>query len=134
MPQAASCSAFRDVLRIAAGLRREGFLQRFTGDLVRHDKRSLKGYCGPYLWAIRESGTHLLTPEYACVGTNHRGAWNSIATGNLGKAKVFYSPGNGRRPRAVGQNVAVALATKWERACTQRFDPWTGKPMAGGRR
>lgn len=128
----AACSPFRDVLRIAAGLRREGFLKHYKGDLVRHDKRGLKNYCGPYLWAIREGGTHLLTPEFACVGTNHGGAWDHIAKDYYGKAQVFFSPGGGKRPRRVNRNVAVSVATKWERGCKQRYDLWTGKPL--GRR
>jgi hypothetical protein len=131
---AAACNAYRDVLRIAAGLRREGFLKHYKGDLVRHDKRSLRDHCGPYLWAIRESGTHVLTPQMACIGTNHRGAWDHIAADYYGKAQVFFSTGNGRRPRRVkNPKIPGAIAGKWDRACTQRYDLWTGKPINGGR-
>ena len=129
----AKCDAYRDVLRLTAKARKAGMLQHHKGDLIRHDKRDLKGYCGPYLWAVRESGTHLLTPEGACHGINHSKAWEAIARGEVGRAQIYYSK-DGRQPRRVSGSVPKQLAAKWERACKHRYNLWTGEPLGWARR
>jgi len=123
-----SCNPYRDLLKIAAKVRKEGLLKAFKTDLLTHDKKSLKGYCGPYLWGVRAGGTHLTTPKSACYWRESKGAWDAYTRGEYGKAKVYYSPGNGQPPRRVMRGVPGQIADKWERACKQRFDPWTGKP------
>jgi len=132
----ATCNPYRDVLRIAWKLRKAGYLKSFKGDLVRHDKRALKGHCGPYVWAIREGGTHLATPESVCYWKNNRKAWDNIASGRtFGGSKIFFSPGNGKPPRPVGGTAPGKIVDKWERSCQHTYDPWTGKQLSGaGRR
>ncbi len=113
---AQKCDAYRELLRITAGLRKKGFLKRFRTDLIKHDKRALRGYCGPYMWAVREGGTHLITPEIACYGTHHGAVWRGIAKGDYGKARVFYSP-KGASPKRLSGATVGQVADRWERAC-----------------
>lgn len=123
-----TCNPYRDLLRLAARARKRGLLKSFRGDLIKHDKRSLKGYCGPYLWGVREGGTHLLTPVGACYWRNNKEAWDATTRGEHGRAEVYYSPGDGRAPKRVSGGVPGRIADRWERACKVRFDPWTGRP------
>lgn len=131
MIMATAC--YRDLLTIAANLRKQGYLRSFKGDLVRHDKARFKNYCGPYLWAIREGGTHLLTPEGACFGKNHGGAWDSLASGQVfgsEKTKIFYSA-DGGKPRPVKGAVPGAIARKWETACKAPKSMWDPSGVMG---
>lgn len=116
------CEIYKDLLRIAAAARREGFLRRFQGDLIRHDKRELKNYCGPYMWAVAKDATYLVTPDHLCGPydrTNYGGAWSSIAKGVQGKVKIFYSP-DGRKPRQVKGAVPAQVIKKWLKTCPVR--------------
>ncbi len=114
MPE--KCDAYRDLLRITAGLRKKGFLKRFRTDLIKHDKRALRGYCGPYLWAVGESMTYLSTPESVCRGTGHVPAWQDIAKGGFGKMKVYYSV-KGGVPKRLGGAAVGQIAQRWVNAC-----------------
>lgn len=122
----AVCNPYKDLLRITAKARKEGLLKSYQGDLIRHDKKALKNHCGPYLWALRKDGTHLLTPDGACSWTNNKGAWDAMSRGEYGTARIYYSV-DGRAPRKVSGSIPGKVAARWERACTKRFDPWTGK-------
>lgn len=128
---AAKCAIYKNLLRIAGKLRPQGYLRHFQGDLIKHDKRALKNYCGPYLWAITGSSTHLLTPEGACVGKNHSGAWKALSKGEISTpSRVYYSSDGTQPPKRVSGAIPGQIAQKWERACTVRFDPWTGRQIS----
>lgn len=123
-------NAYRDVLKLAARARREGFLRAYRTDLIKHDKALLQNYTGPWLWAIREHGTHTLTPAVACYGENHAGMWQKVTENYYGRAKVYYGTGKSAPRRVSTPHEARAIAERWERACKQRFSPWTGKPIS----
>ncbi|MEN6565873.1 MAG: hypothetical protein ABFC57_06195 [Veillonellales bacterium] len=40
-----------------------GYPEAYQTDLTEHDKRNLRGYKGPYLWILRQHGTHLCLLE-----------------------------------------------------------------------
>lgn len=125
-----SIEDYRNLLRITARLRKQGFLKSFKTDLTKHDKAALRDSAGPYLWAIRESGTHLLTPEGACYGINHDKAWDQMRRLFGEKLKVYYASRSGLKPRAISTSAAAKIAGKWERECRQagkRRDLWTGE-------
>jgi hypothetical protein len=122
---AEKCAIYRDLLHITGKLRSQGYLRSYQGDLVRHDKATLKGYCGPYLWAITKSSTHLLTPKWACYGENHKGMWDSLADGRAyAGAKIYHSPDGTKAPQRVKGSVPGMIARKWEKACTKRYSMW----------
>jgi hypothetical protein len=116
-----SCNIYRDLLAVAAKLRRKGYLRRFQGDLIRHDKRDLRGYCGPYLWAIRGGGTHLLTPERMCAHGGDK-SFKEIAAGKMYPKSVFgtdnlvFFSKNGEKPHQVRNPQTVAnIIDGWRR-------------------
>jgi len=120
---------YRQLVRIAAELRPQGFLRAYKNDLVEWDKKALKDHQGPYLWAIRENGTHLLTPEGACYGINHGKAWRNLPRTFSGPLRVYFSRGGGARPKAISVEAAGKVAQKWEDKCKVRRSLWTGEPV-----
>lgn len=126
------CTPYRDLVTIAAKLRKQGYLRSFRTDLIKHDKAALKGYCGPYLWAIRDHGTHLATPKSVCYWKNNKAAWDNMTSGRtFGPTLRIYYSKHGEAPRPVSGAVPGRVAAGWEKACAHHFDPWTGKQLDG---
>jgi hypothetical protein len=119
-----STDDYRNLLRITVRLRKDGYLKRFKTDLIEHDKRVLKQSSGPFLWAIREGGTHLLTPEGACYGYHHDKAWKGMKSTFGEKVKIYYASASGKQPRAISASTAGKIAGKWERSCKVRRSLW----------
>lgn len=96
-----------------------GWPTRYRRDLTLHDRcelaaRVTDGQSAPFLWVVRESGTHLMHAGPCLPGSSAAGAiLRSVLANFGGERRVYHYDGRDLRP--VSEPEAYALAARWDR-------------------
>lgn len=97
-----------------------GWPTHYRRDLTLHDRCELAarvdsaGRSAPFLWVVRESGTHLMHAGPCLPGSSSAGSiLRSVLVNFGGERRVYHYDGRDLRP--VSEPQALAIAARWDR-------------------